>query len=290
MGEWKRMIGEMLKEPSVQSALILSVLLVITVWNYAGYRSRCQKETRAAGEIIIGNAQTIGRRQKQEDSFATAETEYGTIAVVADGIGGLSNGKLASSLAVQAVVEEFQKGDMTANPEYFFQTAARKANRVVKNAFGDIPGGTTLMIVVIVRAVLYFGFTGDSMVGIYRKKRFIPLNTKQNVAAFLEQKYLEGEITREAAEEIPNQKRLMQYIGRDGFSNIEVEERPVLLKKGDRICVYTDGVETLTQIEMEQFLARQGHPDDIAHFMMDAIERKRVPYQDNATAILMDIR
>lgn len=284
------MIGDMLREPSIQSALVLSVLLVITVWNYVGHNSRYQKERVVTGEIVIGNAQIMGRRQKQEDSFATAETEYGTIAIVADGIGGLSNGKLASTLAVQAVLEEFQKGDMTANPDYFFQNAARKANSIVKNTFRDISGGTTLMIVVIVRSVLYFGFVGDSMVGIYRKKRFIPLNRKQNVAAFLEQQYLAGEITREEAKEIPNQRRLIQYIGQDGFSKIEVEKRPVLLRKGDRICVYTDGVETLTQIEMEQLFAMQGHPDDIVHFMMDAIERKRIPYQDNATAILMDIQ
>lgn len=283
------MIMEILQEPVIQCALVLSVLFVLTVWNYVKHYDCGLRVERAVGEIVIGNAQIIGRRQKQEDSFATAQTEYGTIAVVADGIGGLSNGKLASQLAVQAVVEEFQKGDSTANLDYFFQTAARKANHAVKHVFGDIPGGTTLMIVVIVRSVLYFGYTGDSMVGIYRNKRFIPLSIKQNVAAFLEKQYLAGEITRETAEEIPNQRRLMYYIGQDGFSNLEVEKRPILLKKKDRICVYTDGTETLTQIEMEQFLASQGHPDDVAHFMMDAIERKKIPYQDNATIILLDM-
>lgn len=283
------MIREMLREPLIQCAFVLSVLLVVTVWNYARYSNRYQRRERMRGNLVIGNAQIIGRRQKQEDSFATAQTTYGTIAVVADGIGGLSNGKLASTLAVQTVVEEFQKGDITANLNYFFQTAARKANSVIKHVFGDIPGGTTLMIVVIVRSVLYFGYMGDSMVGVYRNGRLILLNTKQNVAAFLEQQYLAGEIAREAAEEIPNQRRLMYYIGQDGFSKIEVEERPVLLKKGDRICIYTDGVETLTQMEMEQLLASQEHPDDVAHFMMDAIERKRVPYQDNATVILLDM-
>lgn len=59
-------------------------------------------------KIEIGNGQTIGRRDEQDDYFSTAETNNGTIAVLADGISGLANGRMASTVAVNTFIEEFK--------------------------------------------------------------------------------------------------------------------------------------------------------------------------------------
>lgn len=69
----------------------------------------------------IGNAQTIGTREKQDDSFATSVRGYGIMAIVADGIGGYINGNLASQITVATFLDEFEKRDVTENLSYFFK-------------------------------------------------------------------------------------------------------------------------------------------------------------------------
>ena len=78
--------------------------------------------------VDVGNAQTIGTREKQDDSFAVSIREYGIMALVADGIGGYINGKLASSITAETFMDEFEKRDVTDNLTYFFQKSAMLSN------------------------------------------------------------------------------------------------------------------------------------------------------------------
>ncbi|MGV2806091.1 serine/threonine-protein phosphatase, partial [Clostridium perfringens] len=57
----------------------------------------------------IGNAQTIGKREEQDDYFSSSTTKIGTMAVIADGISGLSHGRMASTLAVTVFSREYLK-------------------------------------------------------------------------------------------------------------------------------------------------------------------------------------
>lgn len=285
------MIRELIQEPIVQFVLVLCTLVILTYWNWAGAKRKREKIEFGRIKIAIGNDQILGKREKQDDSFATEETEYGIIAVVADGIGGLTNGKLASQLAVETVIEEFrrQENEIGNNPEYFFQTAAKRANQAITNTFGDVHGGTTLVIAVFIHSVLYYASVGDSSLLLVRRGKFIPLTKKQNLATWLEQQYQAGEITREEALLVPASRRLTEYVGHDGFLGIEVSIRPIPLQEGDRIFLYTDGVESLSQMELESFLNQSGEPDDIVHELMKRIRQKELPHQDNATAILLEI-
>ena len=63
--------------------------------------------------IQIGNGQTIGRREEQDDYFSSVTVQGHTLAVVADGISGLANGRVASTVAVTTFIKEFMKLDQT---------------------------------------------------------------------------------------------------------------------------------------------------------------------------------
>lgn len=239
--------------------------------------------------IEIGNAQTIGTREKQDDSFASHVSPYGTLAVVADGIGGFLNGNVASKITVNTFVEEFKKGDITGNITYYFQHAAKTANYEIRKKFEDVPCGTTLVSVVLIGNDMYWMSVGDSVIALFRDGRIIPVNRKQNVENWLEDQYFEGKIRREEAMDHPQSRRLMNYIGFDGFEGGEVSPRPVQLKKGDKVLLYSDGVEALNQIELENILARKAPAYDLADDVIDAINRKNLKSKDNSTIIVIGI-
>ena len=65
---------------------------------------------------LPGNAQHIGARQEQQDAFAFSDpsnkdflSHGGLLAVVSDGMGGLSNGQQASMSAVRTFLAEYEK-------------------------------------------------------------------------------------------------------------------------------------------------------------------------------------
>ena len=81
----------------------------------------------------------------------------------------------------------------------------------------------------------------------------------------------------------------MNYIGFDGFEGGEVSPRPVTLKKGDKVLLYSDGAEVLNQIELENLLARKAPAYDLADDIIDAINHKNKKSKDNSTIIIIDI-
>lgn len=70
----------------------------------------------------IANLQGIGTRQGQEDSFAFVNAmdvmeikNNGLMALMADGMGGMQDGKLVSEAAIRTVTEDFQRMDRHKN-------------------------------------------------------------------------------------------------------------------------------------------------------------------------------
>ncbi|XOS90480.1 hypothetical protein ACLMAB_16240 [Brevibacillus laterosporus] len=86
--------------------------------------------------IQIGNGQTIGNRDEQDDYFSTATTPIGTLAVLADGISGLSHGRMSSTLAVTLFMREFLNLDDVQNITSFLQKLLVKAMRKSCNKSG----------------------------------------------------------------------------------------------------------------------------------------------------------
>lgn len=240
--------------------------------------------------IEIGNDQTIGRRKEQDDYFATAETTNGVIAVLADGISGLSNGRMASSVAVNTFIQEFKKLPSLHNIESFFKKTALISNDMILENLNGSNGGTTLVSAVIDKqGYLYWSAVGDSVISIFRKGEFIPVNQMHIFETVLKERYISGEITHLEMEENPLKKRITNYLGYEGFKNIDVGTNPIKLEKGDKVCLYSDGVyNTLTEVEMENILSQHSPPQDIAEKMIEAVKEKQLKKQDNASIVILE--
>ncbi|UJF32218.1 PP2C family protein-serine/threonine phosphatase [Paenibacillus hexagrammi] len=239
--------------------------------------------------IRVGNGQTIGLREEQDDYFATAFMEHGALAVLGDGISGMANGRLASTAAVTVFVKEFQRLGRSADLRSFFAGTARRSNEEIVSSLGGGRGGTTLVAAVVSDGLLYWGSVGDSILTVYRNGEFIPINSRQTFGSVLQSRYLSGEITKEEAVTNPLQHRLVNYLGHEGFKDIEVGNEPFRLQKKDKVILCSDGVyHALTEMEIEQLLRSSRHPQQAAERIIEAVEAKGRSNQDNATIVILD--
>ncbi len=216
--------------------------------------------------------------------------DYGILAVVADGIGGYINGNIASSIAVETYLDEFQKCDVTGNIRHFFNKSAVLSNERIRDEFGEAKGGTTLVAVVIENNQMHWTSVGDSNIAVFRDGRLISVNRKENYKNWLEDQYYAGAISKEDAMDDRQGKHLVNYIGYDGFKMTDETEYPVLLQKNDKIIVYSDGVELLSQIELEKILSKRATAQKIAETIIDATKQKQARNKDNATVIVISLK
>lgn len=274
---------------TIQILIVLMIVLLLLV----GISIYLRKEflfQKKREEFELGNAQYIGTREKQDDSFGSYQKEYGLVAVVADGIGGFIGGDIASKITVNTYLKEFKKTDLTGNVNYYFQSAAQKANFEIRKQFEDTPCGTTVVSVFINKNQMYWFSVGDSNIAVYRKNRLILVNRKENVENWLEEQYLSGKINREEAINHPQSRRLMNYVGYDGFKGGQVCEYPITLHRDDIVLLYSDGVETLNQIQLETILSQKGTANDVAEKIIEEIKAKNVKSKDNATVVVIKIK
>nr|WP_210089119.1 protein phosphatase 2C domain-containing protein [Paenibacillus turicensis] len=239
--------------------------------------------------LLIGNAQTIGRRQEQDDYFSSLVTRIGTMAVIGDGISGLKHGRMASTLAVTLFGKEFLKLDDPRNITEYFHHAASMSNRGILEQLGGAHGGTTLVAAVVTANRLHYAAVGDSMILLFRDGEFMALNSRHTLETMLEAKFLSGEITREEVTNHPQRNQLINYLGYEGFKSMEIGD-PITVLPDDVIILCSDGVyDALTEVDMEQILMKKLCPQETAEQMIECVERKSYKHQDNATVIIMQV-
>lgn len=261
------------------SVLLIVILLII--------RSKLNN-IRVYPKILIGNAQYIGTREEQEDSFATVENNNYILSVVADGMGGYSNGKLASNIVVDTFVNEFNCTLDIHPVENFFINAANACNRAVLDVAKGKRMGSTLVSTIVSDGCLYWASIGDSAVILFKDGEIINLNKKHIYKEVLEDKFISGKISEEQLLNDPMKKRLYSYIGIEVLKDIETSKKPIKLKVGDKVLLCSDGVyNSLSEIEMESILRKQVHPINTAEEIIEAIKAKNKSRQDNATVIVL---
>lgn len=272
----------------VAVAIIFFVLIVCILIRLLTSRKGIHFGGRLTADV--GNAQTIGTREKQDDSFATSVREYGIMGIVADGIGGYLNGNLASKITVETFLDEFEKRDVTENLSYFFQKSCMLSNERIRDEFGETKGGTTAVAVILKEDKLFWTSVGDSNITVFRGGRIIPVNRKENVKNWLEDQYYAGSVKREDVLNSQSDTRLVNYLGYDGFKKADESDRPIFLKKHDKVLLYSDGVEILGQIELENILSKNMSAQKTADTIINAVNMKKKNKKDNATIVVISVK
>lgn len=252
-------------------------------------------------QVYVGISSVIGKRHEQQDAvkadsdYAFAEDGRG-IAVLCDGMGGLSGGERASKLCSETIYRAFhEKPDSVSIPQFYAEWISRADEAVagLKNSAGaPLNAGTTMVSVVIENGMLHWASVGDSRIYIQRRGEIACLTHDHNLLMLLNEKVKRGEMTRQEADADPKKEALISYIGVGGVRYIDRNSTPMKLQDGDHIILCSDGLyRTVTEAEMLQIVrCFAGETESAAQALTQLALSKRNPHQDNTSVIVLEYR
>ncbi|MBD5466928.1 MAG: serine/threonine-protein phosphatase [Lachnospiraceae bacterium] len=254
--------------------------------------------------IAMAGISEIGARAEQQDAMwfsgmpdgqmelATGERADGesALAVIADGMGGLSSGAQISSLIVEGMRDAYFAEDRASEPVPFLQQSLWRVNESVNQyLLGKAPGGSTVIAAYIEDKKLYYCSVGDSRIYWWHKKRLCRLNVEHNYGRDLDELARRGVITEEEAKGDIRRAALTSYIGKGILDQVDGNEIPIVLEKGDVILLLTDGAfRTVSDEELARYAERES-AEQIAQAIARAVVWEQKQHQDNYTIVAVRI-
>lgn len=246
--------------------------------------------------VCLGNYQHIGARSSQQDAFGFSDKDDlvfvahgGVLAVVADGMGGMANGGEASQLAVRAFLHAYMAKQSDEAVPTAMQRAFDEANQSVINLshqVGEENVGTTLVAAVIHGNALHWISVGDSRLYLWRNGQLMRLSEDHIYANDLDRDAVNGNISREDAENHPERRSLTSYLGLALLDLIDCNPKPFPLFAGDRLLLCSDGLyATLEEVEIAPLFDRE--TQQTAEDLVALILAKNRPSQDNLTVAIL---
>lgn len=245
----------------------------------------------------VANLQGIGARESQEDSFAfvnamdvTRIRDNGLFAVLADGMGGMLDGKKVSEAAVAVLLEEFDRMDRQQDLGRQLRESVYRADSQLYGWFGG-SGGTTLTACIFFEEKLYFASVGDSFLYLKRGNGIYRLNREQTYRQTLYLRQIEeGRLTPEYADRDPDAARLSEFLGSGSLGEIDGFQQPWTLHNGDLLLLCSDGIGgILTERELFGCLEEPA-PEQACKRMEQEIQKRGCVYQDNYTALVISCK
>ncbi|MDE5118001.1 MAG: protein phosphatase 2C domain-containing protein, partial [Trichodesmium sp. St2_bin2_1] len=166
----------------------------------------------------IASESTVGlspQRLHNEDSYGITQSDYETsgilvLAALADGMGGLAQGEVASRLAVKTVIDGLsgQLENIQNNREGWLVSLVEQANAVVSEKVQN--GGTTLSLVLLESTKMSIAHVGDSRIYFVRDREIRQLSEDHSLVALL---VASGQISEAESQQHPDRNVLTKSLG-----------------------------------------------------------------------------
>ena len=215
----------------------------------------------------IAGGQIQGARRRQEDVFAIDRAaEGGLLTLVADGLGGLPAGDVASREAAAEFLRVFREQERAqqATPRDWLHQAVVAADRHLHRRQAEEPallGMSTTLVAFYARGREACALSvGDSYLMLLRNGMLYVLN----------------ELHREGS-------ALTSCVGAQ-LTQVDVRD-PLRIESGDRLLLATDGITTLAEATIKQVLAGAADAQAAVRGLLEAIVNALETHQDNATVV-----
>ncbi len=243
-----------------------------------------------------------GARDYQEDAI-TSDFLVGADAgfvVLADGMGGHAAGDVASKIVLTEVYSEmkFQYADVDAfeaDAPRILREIANIANISVKEHVMQHPEtqgmGATLVVPVVLENRLYWISVGDSPLYLLRQSKLTQLNEDHSMAPQIDLMVQSGMLSAEAGADHPDRNCLTSVMMGLKIPKVDCPEEPMELMAGDIIVCSSDGLQFLSDSQIERALLknRRKRATEIAEVLLNDLKDLDDPDQDNITFCIIKV-
>lgn len=243
-------------------------------------------EDRDRVNIETAQATRLGNRRENQDRAAILIGDTRVLLIVADGMGGHSDGAAAAQAAVDSLSRSFKNLRGRKTGEAFLRDALAAAHKSVYELGAEQPIAkrprTTCTICLVDEGVAQWAHVGDSRV-YWLHDDAVAARTRDHSA--VEALYQAGEISNDDMLTHPLRNYVEECLGGEPEQpKFEVAE-PVELSPGDIMLLCTDGLwGALGEADIVKRLRADGEFDDVIEDLARRAEAATHPASDNVTA------
>lgn len=230
-------------------------------------------------------------RTENQDSFGKIPEEdlnlynkKGQMFIVADGMGGHTGGKEASTIAVNVVSNEYMKSSM--DDAVAVQEAIETANQTIYKRAGHSTEygrmGTTCSVLLLKNEKGTIGHVGDSRIYKIENNRIEQLTDDHTK---VQEMLREGILTPEEAKNYPSKSVLARALGVDEKVRVDIIDN-IHLKRGQSFVLCSDGLGKVTPEEILPIVVNHSPSEACKTLVSLANERGG---KDNVTVIVVKI-
>jgi protein phosphatase len=168
--------------------------------------------------------------------------QYGSIFVVADGVGGSEKGEIASKLTVETIINSYYMMPLEILPEERLKKSFEKANDTVISKSMELRSksmSSTAVCAVVIGDSAYIGNVGDSRAYLIKIEKTVIQQITFDHSLVAEQVRM-GILTKEQAKYDLNRNIITRAIGVE--PTIQVDLFNLDLIKGDKLLLCSDGL------------------------------------------------
>ena len=230
-----------------------------------------------------------GGRENNEDRTSYSYSRDALLMVVAAGMGGHHYGEVAAQIAIQTLVNSFQReaSPLLADPFRFLQKGWINAHHAIldyasRHRLDDSPR-TTCVACIVQDNVAYWAHAGDSRLFLMRGGKVIAQTRDHSrIRLMLD----EGLITESQAVRHPERNKIYSCLGSPHTPEIDYS-RKMPLEHSDVILLCTDGLWGVTSGEMMAITLKGTNLLEAAPMLLAQAEIKGGPHGDNLSMVAL---
>ena len=188
-----------------------------------------------------GNTHVGKVRDHNEDAFFVSD-EDGGFFIIADGMGGLAAGEIASKITKETISKALNKNAESSQPfERVLRDAFEAANAKVREALVENPSargmGSTCVVLAFKNSDFYIAYVGDSRIYLFRNHHLKQITRDHS---YVEELFLRGLISAEEKIDHPYKSSITRYIGHADKIDVDITSGP--LSNDDIFLLCSDGL------------------------------------------------
>lgn len=247
-------------------------------------------KTEEETEMSYAFCQTKGNQELQADVIEVVESSAGILGVVADGIGKENTGQICAKIAVATILDEYEQYQILDKADYFFQTSFFMANERIQTNLGNRNGGACVLAVFYDGNTIQYANSGNIQLFIMRNEELIPITKGHTISTLATEAFYQGKISRTEALWNRNENKIWNYIGKDGYHEIEKSDLAIQVKPNDLILAMTKGIyEFISLAFIEDTLRQERNLQEKVDQIVMEIEKKREIERENGTIFLLKV-